>query len=276
MLSLYYFSGTGNTKLIAQELKNYFQKSFFRDIELKEISGFLHENSGHKFGKQGQLLGIGFPVYDLHHPEIISRFINQLPPVEIPVPVFIFCTMALLKGDCLEITSRALKEKGYYVIHRIKYLCPSNGVTFYEKPGHPRYKNVRFEKQISRKISENGEQILKQYEKFHKKPFHLAGFVQPWINVIRFFSERLYGDKYYRDLQISNECKGCRVCVTKCPDQNLIFRDNKIVPLKTNGCLRCLKCVSSCTVNAINFTSSARYGHYNKSFMMKLFNNSNT
>jgi Fe-S-cluster-containing hydrogenase component 2 len=45
----------------------------------------------------------------------------------------------------------------------------------------------------------------------------------------------------------------CGLCARKCPDDNLINRDDYIEIVDDKHCLHCLRCMHHCTSNAINF-----------------------
>lgn len=268
-----YFSGTGNTKLISEVLKNSFAGK--EEVKLVAIEDYLKGKSQLDLNSSDVLIGVGFPIYDLLAPNIIHSFIEALPKAHYPIPVFIFSSMAFIKGDCHSIVAKALKKKGYYTISKIGFKCPSNGVATYEKPEHSRYRNVRFEKGIKTKILYFAVETINAYNRFLNKPFHRGGLIIPIYNVVRYFSEKLYGDKYYLDLRISNRCNVCKACVQACPDQNLKALDNRIIIKNDNGCLRCLRCVSLCPKNAISFTSTPKVATYSKQVMMKLYNEAN-
>ena len=257
-----YFSGTGNTRLISRQIEE--------NLVLGGCCVHLIEAEDVLSGKmdllrilsEADLLGIGYPVYDLHEPEIITDLIERMPAGHSPSPVFQYSTMGLIKGDCHAIVSRRLRKKNYYEIAGRSFICPSNGVFMYEDPGHPRNKTVRFEKGIDKAVGYFCDTVLHSYRRFINSPFSITGMRNPVWEIARFFSERLYGDKYYRNLAVTDRCSGCGVCVNSCPRNILHISEGKVSINKSDGCMRCLRCVSLCPGGAITFTSAGLKKQY--------------
>jgi NAD-dependent dihydropyrimidine dehydrogenase PreA subunit len=273
-VKILYFSGTGNTQLITKKIKQNMTGQN-RSIELIKADQFIRNYESEVSLTSISLLGIGFPVYDLLAPKLIMDIVKVLPDRVIPLPVFLYSTQSFIKGDCLNIVARALKEKGYFTILKKGFDCPSNGLCFYEDPNHPRYKHVRFEKNIEEKIQKFSFEIIIKHERFKTRSFHQAGPVFLFFDILRYFSRRLYGDKYYKNLKISASCSICKLCEKICPQDNFIFENNKMQIKASNGCMRCLKCVSLCPEGAVSFSSSEKKGKYNRVMMMKLYADAN-
>lgn len=70
---LYYFSGTGNTKWVADTLKKHFRNNKI-DLELLNI-----EKVDEVKRNQFDFLIIGSPVYAEIEPKIVDDFLNKLP-----------------------------------------------------------------------------------------------------------------------------------------------------------------------------------------------------
>jgi ferredoxin len=187
------------------------------------------------------------------------------------MPVFLYSTRAFIQGDCQNIIAKKLTDKGFYTIGKISFNTPSNGVYIYEKPDHGRYKHVRFEKGIVHKIEKFVNKTIIKYTLFMKKPFSGVGMILPFYNILRFISHKLYGKKYCMDLKINSNCNNCKLCVSLCPEKNLIDQDNHVIVKESNGCLRCLRCVCHCAQNAISFTSSTQIARYTGSVMKDLY-----
>lgn len=273
-IKIIYFSGTGNTKLITEKISGYLTVPE-RSIDLIKAEDYIRDSKIEISLRQVSLLGLGFPVYDLLAPDIINEVIDKMPERNDPTPVFLFSTQAFIKGDCLNLISRKLKKKGYYVIKKRGFNCPSNGLCFYEDPNHSRYKHVRFEKNIEQNIEEFSDAVCSEFERFKLRNFHKGGLVFRIYNIIRKISRVIYGEKYYKDLEVNGDCNFCRLCEKKCPQSNLICQSGKIIIKKTNGCLRCLRCVAVCPSGAVSFSSSRKIGIYSKHVMMNLYDEAN-
>jgi ferredoxin len=260
-VKIVYFSGTGNTRLVAGELKKNFDSVSGSRTELipveeakpGRISGAAEEN----------ILGIGFPVYDLLPPDIISDFIRSLPEKNRPQPVFLFSTYATMPLNCLIRTALMLAERNYRVIAGRDFRAPAPTRAFYMSGGEEDVEKKRgFKKGINAGIREFVMETVRKFEKFpddtdlfsmRQKPFHRF-----WFGV----SQMTFGNLFYRNLKINDACINCGKCVSVCPDGNLKAGEKRPHVVKDNGCLRCLRCVQTCPVRAVNFTSARRRGDY--------------
>lgn len=263
-IKIIYFSGTGNTQLITHKIVESF-KSRNKGVDIYKVEEVINNKLSLDNIDGDTFLGIGFPVYDLMAPKIIYDFVNKMPTAKTPVPVFIYSTMAFIKGDCHSLISQALKQKGYYTINEKGFLCPSNGIFVYENPDHNRYKFVRFEDSIPVKIDKFVSKTLDMYSIFNRKTFSVKLFINPVYKIFRFFSGKLFGEKYYKNLSILSSCTNCRKCLVTCPQDNIIFTNGRVEVKESNCTLRCLRCVCSCKQNAITFTSSDFKKRYTQS-----------
>lgn len=264
---LLYFSGTGNTELVSEHISEHISEALIcmdNSVTMVAVETALKNPLVLKQAAEVDLLGIGYPVYDLKEPAIISRLIDILPPLSRTIPVFLYSTMAFIEGDCNVRVARKLKKKDYRFIAGHGFKCPSNGVYTYEEPDHPRYRNVRFESNIGKAIKLFCVEILTAYQKANNSIYPNPGIVNPAFNIIRYFSERLYGDKYYKKLVVSDDCSGCGICVKSCPDENLYLADTRARVENSDDCLRCLRCISNCPQTAISFTSTEIKARYTK------------
>jgi len=93
---IYVFSGTGNTRLVADLYKkNLFEyETTIYDVRMKKVSEnsskfeFLPFPSPEEFG----LVGFGHPVYGFNIPKPFDDFINLLPKLKNPKKAFVFKT----------------------------------------------------------------------------------------------------------------------------------------------------------------------------------------
>ena len=262
-----YFSGTGNTKLLAESIG-------------KELGGLGHTCEVRSVEKaetldlSEKMLGIGFPSYGLRYPRIFEPFFENLPGRDVPVPAFVFSTHAWSSGDSLTIAAEKLGAKNYLTVARRSFKCPSNGARTFFPPGHFMYrKMVRFEKELPRNIRDFARRINEGVQKFRERPFCDPG-KRKWINkILAFMATHLMEERLYKDFEvIKNRCIGCGRCARECPDDNLIMREGKAGFLRGSNCLRCMRCIGVCPVNAILFGKRSRgKGRYTPAFRDELF-----
>ncbi|MCX7658062.1 MAG: 4Fe-4S ferredoxin, partial [Oscillospiraceae bacterium] len=70
-----YFSGTGNTKYISEEICNSFKKHGYSVTLISAEDKAILKN----YNLEGKIIGIGFPCYALNYPKIIAEMAMELP-----------------------------------------------------------------------------------------------------------------------------------------------------------------------------------------------------
>lgn len=268
---IWYFSGTGNTALVARELADRCTARGWAvhclDI-LQGIPDGLDPSSV-------DLWGFGFPVYKLTWPRIMDTFVRGLAqkmpviPGAPPRKAFLFATFCRFRGSSLGDAGRGLCEAGFPVLWSDSFKCPSNGACSLLGPGVPLYDEVMFfEPAIHLHLDAFAARVTAgPNAPLPRKPprerpvdrlrIRVAGSVEhagyPWLSV----DEGL--------------CIRCGLCARSCPEGNLVqesgmSREGGRFPLQVRDpvdCLHCLRCLHLCPRQAIGFatrrTGPSRY-----------------
>lgn len=238
---VYYFSGTGNTEIVANMVKREFSKNYY-NITLIRIEDILKDNLKVELNKF-DLVGIGCPIIGYGVPNIVYDFIRILPK-ENCKKVFIFRTaggVGPINYNASRLMMRKLDRKGYEVFHERVFSISSNWV-------------VRFDdlviKQLyeatSKKVAIMCKELINGKNRILKTGIRLrilmelAMHIFPWIL-------RLVG----KDLTINKSCSHCGLCMKNCPARNIYLKSGRIrFKLSCNSCMRC---VYSCPTSAITF-----------------------
>lgn len=260
------FSGTGNTALVARELAS--------DLGERghECCRLAVENwDGRSF--EGTCLGVGFPSYGLCSPAIIDGFLEGLPRQDRPRPSFVFSTHAWGSGNSLTVTARKLKEKNFFVIGRESFACPSNGARTFFPDSHAMYRRmVRFEPELLEKAREFARRLDEGLTLFEQEPFADLGTTSLKQSLMGLFAKHVMEGMLFRGFSVEDSCIGCGLCVKGCPDGNMEMKDGKARFLRGNDCLRCMRCIACCPVDAILFGERSRgKGRYSEAFRDELF-----
>lgn len=234
MLMLY-FSGTGNSKYIA----NMFSKkvgaicySIESNIDFKKVIDNHHT------------IAFCYPIYGSCVPRIMREFVNENKEILKNKKLIIFCTQLMFSGDGAY-AFKALLPKGYgEVIYAEHFNMPNNICNFElfqikNGDGIKKYL-VAAEKKMNRvcKDLENG--IIK------KRGFnglsHFMGKIQSafWPAV---------EEKNKDSVKVNEECIKCGVCVKLCPMKNLTLSTNGVE--QKNNCIICYRCVNACPKKSI-------------------------
>lgn len=238
---IYYFSGTGNTKIVTDLIKEEFLTNQWQ-VEVIKIEDVLNNRMTVNH-EQYDMIGIGCQVIGYGIPNIVKRFIRVLPKVN-GKKVFVFRTaggVAPINYNASKPMIRTLSRKGYLVFHERVFSIGSNWV-------------VRFDDAVVKKLYEatkkkvsimcreiiNGERrILKTGIRLRI----LMEILMPISSAILHLTGK--------DLVVNKDCSHCAICIKNCPASNIYERRDKI---KFGlSCSSCMRCVYTCPHKAISF-----------------------
>lgn len=238
---IYYFSGTGNTEIIANMLKDGFSTQQYT-VDLIRIEDVLKNNLKIDSSKY-DLMGIGSQIIGYAAPTIVKDFI-QLLPKENNQKVFIFRSaggVAPINYNASKSMIRKLSRKGYPVFYERVFSIASNWIVKYNDDIV-----LQLHEATKRKVNIMCEEILRGEVRILKTSvlrkilMELVMFTTP-----PFF--RLVG----KDYTVDQSCNQCGFCVRNCPAENIIIKNGQI-KFKMS-CNSCMRCVYSCPQKAIQF-----------------------
>jgi len=230
--SIYYFSGTGNSLKIAQDLSNLLPNSELFDIS--QLSGEVITNS--------KIVGIIFPVYVWGMPLIISDFISRLAPNN-NTYYFAICNYASSPAGTLNLVRKQLKKRGIPLHAGYGIKMPSNYIVFYGAIKNKKQEKIFYKEE--EKIKEIAENIKSREKIQIKNRFNPLIFLASLFYAI---SIKNIG-KAVKKFKINNKCNGCGICVRVCPQENIKLVNSK--PLWGDKCEQCMACLQWCPQEAI-------------------------
>lgn len=238
---VYYFSGTGNTEIVASMIKEEFLKYEYH-IDLIKIEDVLKNNLKIDFEKY-DLIGIGAQVIGYGVPNIVYDFIRRLPK-EYGKKVFIFRTAGGVvpkNYNSSKPMMRRLKKKGYNVFHERIFSIASNWVMqFSDNSVKQLYEATRKKVSIMCKEVMHGEKRIFKTSIGLKMIMEFTAFVSRWI----FY---LAG----KDIAVGKSCTNCGLCIKNCPSRNIYEKNGKIKFKLSCNC--CMRCIYACSQKAMNF-----------------------
>ncbi len=241
-IGLFYFSGTGNPKLVSNLLDNEFNSSQI-NVDVIAIDDILRKKK--KFNSSlintYDLIGIGYPVHAFNAPKIVFDFIKGLPILN-KKKSFLFKTSGdpLCKGGSTSMIKKQLKKKGLFVFHESLIVMPSNIAIKYDDELIKQLYAVAV-----RKIKIIAQQILKGSKNLQRN-----GLILNLISII-FSRMESIGAKYFgKYLSTTEACNLCQICVKSCPTGNIKIKEKEL--LFDNKCGFCLRCVYICPQKALS------------------------
>ncbi len=238
-IALFYFSGTGNTQVVAELLTEAFEKHGV-DVSMRRIEQVLQEEA--RFDPDAyDLIGVGHPVHGFDAPRILYDFIAALPDVE-KKRAFLFKTA----GDFISINNAASKtaikrlaRKGYDVFYDRLICMPSNWAVKYDDD---------FSKQLYCAAVDKTAHMAGDILAGRERALEVASILRwgAWLlSRAEDWGARLFG----QGLRVTDGCIDCGLCIENCPTDN-IQREGNLITFGSD-CLGCMRCIYACPQQAI-------------------------
>ena len=234
---IYVFSGTGNTLIAANAIKE--------ELNKKDIECFIYdvrypfENIPNP--NDYDVVGFGYPIHAFNTPKIFLNFVKQLPEVNNKL-CFIFKTSGepfwLNKASSFSLIYR-LEKKNFMPIMDRHLLMPYN-IWFRYKPAVAKQMYLHT-KDMAKVIV---YKLIKQVPQ--KILFNPITLLIQFIFRIQWLGARINGPLIHvkKDL-----CNGCGLCVKNCPAGNIKIIDGKAT--FGNKCTMCMNCALICPNDAV-------------------------
>jgi len=261
-VSIFYFSGTGNTWFVSQQLKSIFiEKGYKAEAYSIEDTEINWKRDLPQILNNSEIIGIGYPVYASTIPQNMKDWVKKylfdvVKLSKIKKKAFVFDTMALFSGDTPLQMRNLLKECGFSVDQGINIRMLSN---LPQIPSLMTWDNEKQEK-IFQKAYKKCEKLVESIlnnKKWIMRRDPFSRFIG-WIQRVGMKLEA----KKIRDLyKIDHEkCNLCELCVQYCPVQNLSIESTEHGRIIKYGddCIYCVRCFNYCPQNAINIMKRTR------------------
>ncbi len=246
--TLYYFSGTGNTLYLAQQLAKE-----LGDTELVSIATVMKQE---KITTTSQNVGILFPIYCFGTPNIIKEFLQKLT---LPKTTYLFGAVSFggLLSSALKIFQRECVTAGLNLQAGFGLQMPGNAIAFYDRISSK--KEEKFAAILAERIPQIATIIKEQIP--HKMEQRQL-LLQPLMGALHTpFMKKI--PKGAADFFVTDSCNLCGECIKLCPVENIKLIDKKI--LWEEHCEQCMACIQWCSQEAIQVgkksASRTRYHH---------------
>ncbi|MCX7709141.1 MAG: EFR1 family ferrodoxin [Clostridia bacterium] len=236
-----YFSGTGNTELVANMIKEEFSQLQYT-VDLVRMEDVLNHHLNIDLGKY-DFIGIGSQVIGYGAPKIVYDFIRALPKGN-GKKVFVFRTaggVAPINYNASKWMLRKLTKKGYDAFHERLFSIGSNWV-------------VRFDSDVMRQLYDATKKkvgiMCREIILGEKRILRTDWGLKMRMELVELFFTRALR-WMAKDYSVKKTCTHCGQCIKNCPSRNIIEKNKKIkFGFNCNGCMRCYYI---CPKNAINF-----------------------
>ncbi|MEG1870134.1 MAG: EFR1 family ferrodoxin [Oscillospiraceae bacterium] len=231
MTTIYYFTGTGNSLMIAKEIAK-----ALPDCELVSIAKAIDTDAV----CTSDIIGFVHPVYVSNLPNMVEHFVRKLT-FNPTAYIFSVAVCGASSGNALPLLQSILEEKGAKLSYSVVHQMPANYVVLY---------NIDIDK-VDGILENSDKEIPKIIEDIRSKvtnevPPMKKTFLTGYLNKLR--------DGYPasdRNFVINNSCTGCGTCASICPANNIEMFDGK--PTFKHKCEHCMACLHWCPNKAIDY-----------------------
>lgn len=237
-----YFSATGNTRFIAEELA-----AGTGDVCV-DLLKRIRENDCSAIRSEKPFV-ICVPVYVCEIPPFVRELILNTP-FEGNRNIYFIFTSGGYSGICSTMAKRIARKKGLNYMGSADFKMPRNYIA---NNTYPELSENEIRKRIDdsynlipeiAKLISDGQKLVKRSK--HVWLFEIlitVPFTPVWTRIRQ-------GVKRFR---VSDKCIGCRKCASLCP-LKVIRPDEKGRPVwEASMCAHCMSCIQNCPVEAIDY-----------------------
>lgn len=228
MLMLY-FSGTGNSRYIAQQFSRRIQADCHSIEEAIDFDRLIGATD---------TVAFCYPIYGSCVPRILREFTAAHAGALANKKLVILCTQMMFSGDGARAFTDLLAGSAQRVLYAEHFNMPNNICNLWIFPireGERRRKLRAADKKLDRVCSELEQGVVRL--RGWSKASRLLGQVQN-------ASWPMVEEKNRATFQADGDCTRCGLCVQLCPMHNLTLTDDGIE--QRGNCILCYRCVNAC------------------------------
>jgi Pyruvate/2-oxoacid:ferredoxin oxidoreductase delta subunit len=244
---IYFFSGTGNSFVVARDLSNKIQGTLIPAVSL------IHRDS---IRSDADVIGFVFPIYDFKPPGLVIECVKKIEGLDSKY-IFTVCTYGIAPLKAIRVFDESLRANGGRLSSGFAVKMPHNGL------GSGSFSQARHEQmfedwkarleEISEYVNSGKEGTLETSKVFSS--LILSGVMIRRIPFLLKLSKQVMMKGWDSLAFVSNErCDGCGICKKVCPVDNIEIIDGK--PLWSDHSVNCFACYHWCPKAAIQCGNS--------------------
>lgn len=231
---IFYFTGTGNSLAIANELA-----SQLGNTAVKSIPQVLKQGN---FDLPYQRIGFVFPVYYSFAPQIVKRFVEKLS-FSADQYIFSIISCGSMAGSSMLELGNIISAQNGKLNAGFKIMMPGNYIASYS--AFPKFVQRLEQKRMNKKVTKISN-IVREKRTTKIPVFGFPKSMQVQCrNIISTFGEDA------KNFNVNSNCNQCGLCVKICPIQNISMKSS--FPVWGGQCEKCMACIQWCPKQAINY-----------------------
>ena len=241
---VFYYSGCGNSKFIAQSIAEAFDEKMVFIPEAQRNGDFEYSLA------EKEMIGFVFPIYSWRSPHLVDEFVEKLKLNGKPSYVWTAVTCGDNVGETEKLFRKELEKIGLYLNAAFCFKMPNTYVNMIgmnvDKPEVAEEKIAKAKEKLPNVIdmiknhAEYSDMIKGAFPRFKSNVIG-SGFYK-WASDEPFFS--------------TDECIACGMCAKVCPMQNITLENGR--PVWHGNCNTCDACYHHCPKHAIQYGKATR------------------
>ena len=241
---IFYYSGCGNSKFIAQSIAEAFDEKMIFIPEAQSNGAFEYSLA------ENEMIGFVYPIYSWRPPHLVEEFVAKLKLKGTPAYVWTAVTCGDNVGETEKIFRKELENIGLNLTAAFCFKMPNTYVNMIgmsvDKPEVAEEKIAKVKEKLPKVIeliknhSEYSDMIKGAFPRFKSNVIG-SGFYK-WASDEPFFS--------------TDGCISCGMCAKVCPMQNITLENGR--PVWHGKCNTCDACYHHCPKHAIQYGKATR------------------
>jgi len=233
---IYYFSATGNSKWVADQLAD---GTGDKAVSITEI---MKRGALPPPVESGETLVLVFPVFAFAPPRFVIDFVRKLKVAD-GAFVCAVCTMGGAAGGTFRYLEKFIRLDSCYALK-----MPSNYILMSgrEADGEIGAKIAKAKAALPAICESVSAKKAEMKARNGYPAFLMTAVVAPLFN--KFASDKAFHS--------TDRCTGCGLCTELCPLGNIAIEDGR--PRWHGNCMQCMACIQNCPAAAIEYGDKTR------------------